>query len=236
MRTNYTKYIWIAVAVLIVINMVSSITSGGLMSLILSIPALLLSLSVHEFAHGYAAYKMGDNTARYEGRLTLNPMAHLDPIGTFCLLFFHFGWANPVPINPLYFKNKRKGIIIVSLAGPFANFCLAVICTVIYALIIKFAPQNMGILYEFLLNIFNAGIILNIGLMIFNHIPIPPLEGSKILGELLPAKARFEYYRIERTLSLILIFALVFGLLDPILDPLYGVMIKLMNYIIGIIL
>lgn len=221
---------------LVLINMISSITSGSLMSLLLSIPALLISLSAHEFAHGYAAYKMGDNTAKYEGRLTLNPMAHLDPIGTFCLLFFHFGWANPVPINPMYFKNKRRGIIIVSLAGPLMNFFLAVVSTVIYALIIKFGPQNMNIFYEFLLNIFNAGIVLNIGLMIFNLIPVPPLDGSKILGELLPARARFEYYKIERTLSLILIFALVFGLLDPILDPLYGIMIKLMNYIIGLIL
>ncbi len=236
MRSNYTRYIWIAVAVLILINMFSSMRNGGFMSLLLSIPALLISLSAHEFAHGYAAYKMGDNTARYEGRLTLNPMAHLDPVGTFCLLFFHFGWANPVPINPLYFKNKRRGIIIVSLAGPLANFCLAVISTVIYALIIKFGPHNMGIVYDFLLNIFNAGIVLNIGLMIFNLIPIPPLDGSKILAELLPQKARFEYYRLERTLSLILVFALVFGLLKPILDPLYSIMIKLMNQIIGLIL
>ncbi len=218
---------------LALINLFSFIRSGGLMELILSIPALLISLSAHEFAHGYAAYKMGDNTAKYEGRLTLNPMAHLDPIGTFCLLFFHFGWANPVPINPMYFKNKRLGIIVVSLAGPLMNFVIALISTIVRAIAYKFMP--MGILLNFVSIILEMCVVMNIGLMVFNLIPIPPLDGSKILGELLPAKARFEYYRIERTLSLILMFALVFGLLNPILTPIRNGMISLMNVITALI-
>ena len=93
-----------------------------ILSLLISIPGLLFAITMHEFAHGWAAYLMGDNTARYSGRLTLNPLHHLDPVGALCMLFFRFGWAKPVPINPNNFKNHRKGIIIVSLAGPIANF------------------------------------------------------------------------------------------------------------------
>ena len=96
-----------------------------ILTLILSIPGLLLALTFHEFAHGYAAYLMGDNTAKYDGRLSLNPMHHMDLVGTLCLLFFRFGWAKPVPINPNNFKDRKWGTILVSLAGPFANFLLA---------------------------------------------------------------------------------------------------------------
>ena len=101
--------------------------TGYIIGLVLSLPGLLLALSMHEFAHGYAAYLMGDNTAKYNGRLSINPLDHLDPVGTLCLLLFRFGWAKPVPINPYNFKNRRAGIIVVSLAGPFMNFILALL-------------------------------------------------------------------------------------------------------------
>lgn len=186
------------------------------LSLILSIPGLLIALTFHEFAHGYVAYLMGDNTARYSGRLSLNPMDHLDIWGTLCLLFFRFGWAKPVPINPANFRNYRKGIIAVSLAGPLANFLLALISGIACAILEKFAPVSQ--IAEFFLMIFLYTQVMNIGLMVFNLIPIPPLDGSKVLMEFLPYRMRYQMYRIERYSGIILLGLVWTGVLTPVLS------------------
>ena len=180
-----------------------------LLSLVLSIPGLFLALSIHEFAHGYAAYLMGDNTAKYSGRLSLNPLAHLDVVGTLCLLLFHFGWAKPVPINPGNFRDQRKGTVVVSLAGPFANFLLALVCTVLYKLLEKFVPTSQ--IAEFFYMI-----------LVFNLIPIPPLDGSQVLMEFLPYRYRYQMYNIERYSGIILLVLVWTRVLTPVLATLSG--------------
>lgn len=187
-----------------------------LIGLILSVPGLLLALSMHEFAHGYAAYKMGDNTAKYNGRLSINPFAHLDPIGTLCLFLFHFGWAKPVPINPNNFTNRRRGVIIVSLAGPFMNFLLALLSALAVQLLRKFAPASE--IAIFLYYILQYSEILNIGLMVFNLIPIPPLDGSKVLFALLPDEWYAKLMRYERYGMALLAVLLLTNVLDTPLE------------------
>lgn len=191
-----------------------------LLSLVLSIPGLFLALSFHEFAHGYAAYLMGDNTARYNGRLSLNPMAHLDIVGTLCLLLFHFGWAKPVPINPANFRNHRKGIIVVSLAGPFANFFLALVCTILCKLLYGFISTSQ--IAEFFYMVLLYAQVMNVGLMVFNLIPIPPLDGSKVLMEFLPYRMRYQMYSLERYSGIILLVLVWTRMLTPVLNTMAG--------------
>jgi len=186
-----------------------------IMTMIVSIPGILLAISMHECAHGYAAYFMGDKTAKYSGRLSLNPLRHLDPIGTLCMLFFRFGWAKPVPINSRNFKDSKKGIILVSLAGPLANFIIGFISTLILTLILYctsvFDIEVNVTLFRFLVDIFRYSALMNVGFMIFNLIPIPPLDGSKILMEFLPPRLRYQIYQYEQYFSIILIILVYAG-------------------------
>lgn len=199
----------------------------NILSLILSIPGLLIALTFHEFAHGYAAYRMGDNTARYSGRLSLNPLDHLDIWGTLCLLFFHFGWAKPVPINPANFRDQKKGIIMVSLAGPFANFLLAFVCAVVCKILVRFTAASE--IAVFFYQVFLYAEVMNVGLMVFNLIPIPPLDGSKVLMEFLPPRARYEMYRIERYSGIVLLILVWTRVLTPILGTLSGWVFALLS-------
>lgn len=203
------------------------------LSLILSLPALLLALTVHEFAHGWVADKMGDPTARYSGRLSLNPMDHMDLFGTICLLFFHFGWAKPVPINPRNFRNGKWGTVAVSLAGPGANFILAFISAFVLAAMEKFAPANEITIFFY--NVIWACVQLNVGLMVFNLIPIPPLDGSKVLMEFLPYKYRFKMYTMERYFSIILMALIIFNVLTPLLSVLRGWVMALISFVVGLV-
>ena len=205
----------------------------GFLSLVLSLPALLLALTVHEFAHGWTADKMGDPTARYSGRLSLNPMAHMDLWGTLCLLFFHFGWAKPVPINPGYFKNRKWGTVAVSLAGPMANFVLALVCAFLYTAFRELVPYNK--ITEFFSLILFFGVQLNVGLMVFNLIPIPPLDGSKILMEFLPHQYKFKLYSLERYFSLILLALIAFDILTPILSLMRNWVLLIIELIVGLV-
>ena len=178
--------------------------------LILSAVCVFVALTVHEYAHGYAAYKLGDNTARNLGRLTLNPIKHIDPIGALCLLFFHFGWAKPVPINPRYFKNPRRDFAISALMGPIANLLLAFFSAFLYLLTLKwFINLNFssGLLYNIAYNTLSFVAIfhsVNIGLAIFNLFPIPPLDGSRIVTLLLPPNLYFKIMKYERVIFWIL--------------------------------
>lgn len=203
------------------------------LSLILSLPALLLALTVHEFAHGWVADKMGDPTARYSGRLSLNPMDHLDIFGTICLLFFGFGWARPVPINTRNFRKPRQGIIAVSLAGPGANFLLALISAFILAAMNEFLPANEITIFFY--TVVSACVSLNVGLMVFNLIPIPPLDGSKVLMEFLPPKYRFKMYTMERYFGIILMVLIIFNILTPLLSILRGWVLTFIYFIVGLV-
>lgn len=145
------------------------------MGLLYRLPAVFIGFSFHEFAHAFVANLLGDDTAKSRGRLTLDPMSHIDPLGIIMLILFRFGWAKPVPVNPSNFKNRKKGMLLVSLAGPVMNFLIAFVALLVYALIYsKFGSMNR-VMYNIFINIY----FINIGLGIFNLIPLPPLDGSK---------------------------------------------------------
>jgi len=161
------------------------------------IPAALIAIIFHEIAHGLVSSWLGDPTPKRQGRLSLNPLKHLDPIGTVCLILFHVGWAKPVVVNPEYYKHKKGGMALVALAGPLVNFILAILSILIISLITAFATNDstfINIIFEF----FTYLAIINLGLGIFNLIPIPPLDGSRIIGSLLSDNAYEVYMRIER--------------------------------------
>ncbi len=195
-----------------------------IMGLLLSLPIILLALSVHETAHGYVAYKLGDPTARNLGRLTLNPLKHLDPFGFLCMLLAGFGWANPVPINTRHFKNPRRDMALSAAAGPVSNLLLAVIFTAIYKVFTIVLPY-MNITSDthyylvFAVNLFiQLGISLNISLAVFNLLPVPPLDGSRLLYVFLPPKYYFGVMKYERYISIGIMVLLLVGVLDPLLS------------------
>ena len=177
---------------------------------------LFTVIPVHEFAHGYVAYKLGDDTARLQGRLTLNPFAHLDPVGTVALLLVGFGWAKPVPVNPNRFKNRRSGMAISALAGPVANVILALLVMILYKLLIGFGffykMPNLGMAQN-LIYIFSNIIWVSLCLAVFNLLPIPPLDGYKIFGSILPEKYYFFIMNYEQYIFIVLLLLLTTGVL-----------------------
>ena len=203
--------------------------------LIYTIPAVLLAISMHEFAHGYVSYRLGDPTPKEKGRLSLNPFAHLDLVGTLCLLLFHFGWAKPVLVNPYYYKERKKGMIMVALAGPVMNFCIAFISTFFMGMIIKITGGYAGSFVQYLFNFLNYLSIINIGLGVFNLIPVPPLDGSKVLGAILPEDKYFKYMQYEKYGTIILIALLYLGILNTPLGIVRGGLDSIMSKIVGFI-
>lgn len=158
--------------------------------------AALFAIILHEIAHGLVSTWLGDPTPKRQGRLSLNPLKHLDPIGTLCLIFFHVGWAKPVVVNPDYYKNKKRGMALVALAGPLMNFLLAIFSIIIMAVFVKVNAYSnvLIIIYNFLLYFS----VINLGLGLFNLIPIPPLDGSRILGAFLKDDTYEQYMKYER--------------------------------------
>ncbi len=192
--------------------------------LIILAPPLLLALTLHEFAHGVVAYRLGDPTAQRAGRLTLNPLSHLDPIGTIAFFLIKIGWAKPVPVNPVYFRNPRQDMLWVAMAGPVTNLGLAVV-SAIAAKAVWFIAEVMpySIAAEAILVPFShmlvASVWINLVLCIFNFLPIPPLDGSRILTGLLPDRLAASYLQFER-FGFILILILAFsGILSKVILP-----------------
>ena len=188
---------------------------------------VMLILPFHELAHGFIAYKLGDDTAKREGRLTLNPLYHIDYIGALCLLLVGFGWAKPVPVNMRRLNNPKRDMALVALAGPVANllaaFAGAILMTVFIVIGLK---TNMNdTVYDLIIGFFSYYIQVNVGLAVFNLIPLPPLDGSKILGAFLPTELYVKQLEYERYLS----FALIALIMLDVIDKIIGVPIALID-------
>ena len=222
--------------------------SISLRNIIMMIPILFIALPVHEFAHGWVAYRMGDPTAKYSGRLTLNPFKHLDLMGVLMMFLVGVGWARPVPVNSTYLKNRRTGLLLISLAGPLSNLVLAFLGMFIWGLIVKLV--NVGIIVinsmtmadvliygtEFL----QAFIFVNISLAVFNLIPVPPLDGSRILSSVIPEESYYRFARYEQFIGLaflLLVVVLPDNLFSRFINffamPIYDSMVLTVRLIFG---
>ncbi|HZK25407.1 MAG TPA: site-2 protease family protein [Oscillospiraceae bacterium] len=204
-------------------NLISRFVTSGLFY---RIPALLLALTLHELAHGLVAYKLGDPTAKQQGRLSLNPLKHIDPLGLLALWLVGFGWAKPVPINPLYFHGDRhRGLLWVSLAGPATNFLLAFFTALLLMLL---PPLRSTYILPFMQLLF----VYNIFLGVFNLLPIPPLDGSKVLFYFLPRSAAYKFAQLEQYGPLILMLLVFTRTLSRILYPVAGVVSNVITTIV----
>ncbi|MBP3232648.1 MAG: site-2 protease family protein [Anaerovibrio sp.] len=204
----------------------------NIMSLVAGLPGLLLALVLHEYAHARVAVAMGDFTPRLTGRLTLNPVAHIDPIGLIMLLVAHFGWAKPVMVNPRNFRDMRRGNILVALAGPAANFVTAFVAMFLMILMYRLnVDMSIGVK-----TVLSMIVLFNVNFGIFNLIPLPPLDGSKILLEFLPREYAYKYMGIERYSFIILIVMMMTPILGGILIPLSQLILGLFETVISIIL
>lgn len=196
---------------------------------------LFTSMPVHEFAHAYVADKLGDPTARYQGRLDLNPFHHIDPVGALCLLLVGFGWAKPVPVNPYNFKNPKRDMALTALAGPVSNLLLATVILLIYKLLLGFFGYSLSGAGSVIITILSVMISTNISLAVFNLIPIGPLDGMKILGLVLPDRIYYKIMQYERQLYLALLVLLVFNVLDAPIHFLASYLLRGMDFITGFV-
>ena len=203
----------------------------SLTGLIAGLPGLIIALVIHEYAHAKAADVMGDFTPRMTGRLTLNPMAHIDPIGLIMLLVVRFGWAKPVMINARNFRNWRQGELLVAVAGPVANLLVAFISLLAMAVLFK-----LGMFSEGVRLVLSMMVLFNINFAIFNMLPLPPLDGSKVLMVLLPGRLAYKLMSLERYSFIILIFLMMTPFLTMILIPLQRFVLSIFNLIIGVII
>ena len=224
--------------VLILENIGSYLSNpSALLGLVLSLPGLLIAVTFHEYAHAFVADKLGDDTPRRQGRLTLNPLAHLDPYGTFLMIFAGFGWGKPVEINPINFNRKvsmKGGSALVSIAGPLMNFILAIICAIIYGILLR-----TSIVYsktgEIIMEIILYTMSMNIGLGVFNLIPLPPLDGSKVLLALLPSRAQEWHENNQHILYIIFLVIWITPIAGQIVTPVITSINHWLINLIGII-
>lgn len=217
------KYIYAILAIL-AISVLVQYSSNQLLGLLYSLPGILIAISFHEYAHALAAVKLGDETPRNQGRLTLNPLNHIDPVGFILLLFAGFGWGKPVQTNPSRYNRNidmSKGEAIVSFAGPAMNFFLAIVFSLVTALVMKyasvgFAISNLGVV---IITVLQDIVIINVGLGVFNLIPLPPLDGSKILKNFLSFNTRRKFEENEQFFYIIFLALWITGLAGTIISP-----------------
>lgn len=237
------KTLYIIIGVLIALTLVNMGTFN-IVATLLTLPGVILAMSFHEFAHAFAADRLGDSTPRNQGRLTLDPMKHIDPVGIFLLIFAHIGWGKPVQINTNNFSkvSREKGETIVSLAGPLMNFILAFLLMIIFYLIVILIP-NTGVLKSLSgINVMNIimtmiyyAIIVNVGLGVFNLIPIPPLDGSKIFLRVLPYKAQRWIDDHMNVIQIVFLLLFITNILGYITTPIIQVIVSGIEYIVSLI-
>ena len=234
------RMIYIVLGILVVMGLVDYISNpSALLALVMSIPGVLVAITFHEFAHGFAAYKLGDTTAKDEGRLNLNPLSHMDPIGTVMLLFAGFGWGKPVNVNPRNYNRKftiEKADAIVAVAGPISNIILAFVFSLIYFAIYRFAAgfaiTSAGAITMQVI----AGIIMiNVGLGIFNLIPLPPLDGSKVIMPFLPFNVKQWFMNNAQIFYIIFVAIFITGLAGRIISPAISVVTDAISYLAALI-
>lgn len=217
-----------------VVRQANNLSFFGLVLVILSYVALVLvMLPMHEFAHAFVATKLGDQTARWHGRLTINPFAHLDRWGTVMLFLFGFGYAKPVPVNPNNFKNPNRGMSLVALAGPLSNIIMAAVSMIIYRVLtlLSLPFSVLAVAQIILIHVFT---MVNLNLAVFNLLPIPPLDGSRIFASVLPSRwtNTLEYYSRYVTIALLVLIA--FGALDYPIGLLRNFLFRILSVIIGL--
>jgi len=197
--------------------------AGTIRDLVVRIPVFLLALTIHEFAHAWLANRLGDPTARLQGRLTLNPVAHLDPIGTLAIVLIGFGWARPVPVDYRYLKRPRRDMMLIAAAGPVSNLVLGAACAFCYRMIPWAAggPEWAWLLLP-VRTMLRMGVWVNVVLAVFNLLPIPPLDGSRVVSGLLSLRHAISYSRLE-PYGFVIIFLLFF---TGIMDPVFGVAVR----------
>lgn len=235
------KTLYIILGIMVVLGLVG-MTGADLLVLLLTLPGVIIAITFHEFAHAYAAYKLGDDTPKMQGRLNLNPLSHMDPVGFVLLVFAHFGWGKPVQINPRNFDKKYSmsaGEAIVSFAGPLMNFILAIAFTIIYFAIYKFIPSFvLSQIGWIVMIILQSTIVVNIGLGVFNLIPIPPLDGSKIFRNFMPYSVKEWIDRYQNIFYILFIILWVTGIAGRIISPIVTLLsnglFKLVALIFGV--
>ena len=210
--------------------------------LLISVPVTLAALTVHECAHGWVSSKLGDPTPRIQGRMTLNPLAHLDIMGTILMILTGFGWAKPVQVNPMYYKDRKKGMALVALAGPLSNLILAFGAVILQGVIALLAYwlNLAGGVTSFLNYILQFFAIRNLCFAVFNIIPIPPLDGAKVLGMFLPNRAYYTMLQYERYFMIVIMVLSLTGAFSVVIGTgvnfFYGWMAKLVNTVIRILI
>lgn len=241
---NSKKIFYTIIAVFVGITLLNYMSNiNALKALLLSLPGVLIAITFHEYAHAFAAYKLGDETAKSQGRMTLNPLNHMDPLGIILLVFFGFGWGKPVQVN---YRNLNRNIsakkaeAIISFAGPLANFILAIIFACITTCLVKFnvlanASYNaVEAIYGFL----QSTVLVNIGLGVFNLIPLPPLDGSKVLSAFLPTKVDMWFKNNEYYAYILFLIIWITGIAGTIISPaisgIYSLIMKLVFKLFGI--
>lgn len=221
---NFDKRtIYIIVFVLLIFTIITMGTDG-ILGLLLTLPGVIIAITFHEFAHAYSAYKLGDETPHYQGRLNLNPFSHLDPLGFFMLIVAHFGWGKPVEINPRNFNGKYSlsaSEAIVAIAGPIMNFILAIVFALILGVIANFAPATFlaTTVGSVVVAIIQYTVIVNVGLGVFNLIPLPPLDGSKVLMHFLPYNGKVWMSNNEGMFTIVFLLLWITGIAGKIISP-----------------
>jgi Zn-dependent protease len=193
-----------------------------LMTILALLVTIFVILPIHEWAHGFIAYKLGDKTAKYNGRLTLNPLKHIDPLGAASMILFRFGWAKPVPVDARNFKNRKVGMALTALAGPLSNLIVAVVSALTLNGLFNFYDVIPEDLFVYIVAFLSTFIHLNVSLAVFNLLPLPPLDGSRILGAFLPYKLLYKYYQYERYIMFAVFFLLFTNVLSGPLNSLVG--------------